>query len=100
VRSSPYCSARPDLASRALRAGMEIPSSLKRVRRARKRGLRRRDARRIFALLVEHAEDPGAILSDERARPLMDEISALQAAGERLYPSDASCTPPGSGSQP
>jgi hypothetical protein len=45
---------------------------------------------RIFALLVEHAEDPGAVLSDERARPLMDEISALRAAGERLYPSEAS----------
>jgi hypothetical protein len=45
---------------------------------------------RIFALLIEHAEDPSAILSDERARPLMDEISALRATGDRLYPSEAS----------
>ena len=36
----------------------------------------------IFGLLVEHAEDPGAVLSDERARPLLDEISALRAGGE------------------
>jgi hypothetical protein len=39
--------------------------------------------------LVEH-KDLEAILSDERARPLLDEISALQATGERLYPSEAS----------
>jgi DNA primase len=37
---------------------------------------------RIFELTVEHAGDLGAIFSDERARPLLDEISALQAAGE------------------
>jgi len=46
---------------------------------------------RIFALLQEHAgEDVGAVLSDERARLLLDEIGALQAAGEKLYPSDTS----------
>jgi hypothetical protein len=46
---------------------------------------------RIFALLTEHAaEGSDAILSDERARSLLDEISALRVIGERLYPSEAS----------
>jgi DNA primase len=46
---------------------------------------------RIFALLTEHAgKGPGTILSDGRARTLLDEISALQAMGEKLYPSEAS----------
>jgi hypothetical protein len=46
---------------------------------------------RIFTLLTEHAgKEIEAILSDERARPLLDEISALQAAGKRLHPSEAS----------
>ncbi len=82
--------ARPDLASRALRAGVEIPSSLNESVVLAKEDFADETHARIFALLVEHGEDPGAILSDERARPVMDEISALQAAGERLYPSDAS----------
>ena len=82
--------ARPDLASRALRAGMEVPSSPNEPVVLGNGDFADETHARIFALLVEHTEDPGAILSDERARPLMDEISALQAAGERLYPSDAS----------
>lgn len=82
--------ARPDLASRALRAGMEIPSSPNEPVVLENGDFADETHARIFALLVEHTEDPGAILSDERARPLMDEISALQAAGERLYPSNAS----------
>jgi hypothetical protein len=46
---------------------------------------------RIFTLLREHAgEDLGAVLSDERARPLMDQIGALASEGERLYPSESS----------
>ena len=45
---------------------------------------------RIFTLLREHAgEDPDAILFDERARPLMDQIGALTSEGERLYASEA-----------
>ncbi len=82
--------ARPDLASRALRAGMEIPSSLKEPIMLVNGDFADDTHARIFALLSEHSEDPGAILSDERARPLMDEISALQVVGERLYPSEAS----------
>ncbi len=46
---------------------------------------------RIFTLLREHAgRDLDAVLSDERARPLMDQIGALASQGERLYPSETS----------
>jgi hypothetical protein len=46
---------------------------------------------RIFALLVEHAGKAlESVFSDERARPLLDEISALRAVEKRLYPSEAS----------
>ncbi|MCA1687447.1 MAG: DNA primase, partial [Actinobacteria bacterium] len=46
---------------------------------------------RVFALLREHAgKGPDAVLSDERARPLMDLIGALASEGERLYASEAS----------
>jgi len=82
--------ARPDLAARSLREGVEAP--------ALQQPLVLEDAdfgddaqANVFALLREHAgEDLGAVLSDERARPLLDEIGALQAAGEKLYPSDTS----------
>jgi DNA primase len=82
--------ARPVLASRALRAGMEIPGFLNEPVVLGNGDFADETHTRIFALLVEHAEDPGAVLSDERSRPLMDEISALRAAGEKLYPSEAS----------
>jgi DNA primase len=81
---------RPDLAARALREGMEAPDLLERQVVLETGDFGEESQARIFALLVEHAGDPGAVLSDERARPLLDEISALQAAGERLYPSLAS----------
>lgn len=82
--------ARPDLASRALQVGLEVPGSPDTPVVLGNRDFADETHARIFALLVEHAEDPGAILSDERARPLMDEISALRTVGERLYPSEAS----------
>ena len=82
--------ARPGLASRALRAGMEIPGSLNELVVLGTGDFADETHTRIFALVVDHAEDPGAVLSDERSRPLMDEISALRAAGEKLYPSEAS----------
>jgi hypothetical protein len=45
----------------------------------------------VFALLREHAgEGIDAILSDERARPLMDRIGTLISKGEKLYASEAS----------
>ncbi|MCA1730960.1 MAG: DNA primase [Actinobacteria bacterium] len=82
--------ARPDLSSRALREGVEAPD-LPGGPLVLEAGDFDDEARaRIFELLVEHAGDPGALLSDEHARPLFDEISALEAAGEKLYPSPAS----------
>jgi len=80
--------ASPGFAARALREGVEAPAFLNEpvVLKAEDFGDERQT--RIFALLVEHAgKDLGAVLSDERARPLLDQISALQAMGERLYPS-------------
>ena len=82
--------ARPDLAARPLWEGVGAP--------ALQQPLVLEDAdfgdvaqADVFALLREHAgEDLGAVFSDERARSLLDEIGALQAAGEKLYPSDTS----------
>jgi DNA primase len=82
--------ARPDLASSALQAGVDAPGSLGEPVLLGNGDFADETHGRIFALLVEHAEDPGALLSDEQTRPLMDEISALRAAGEKLYPSEAS----------
>ena len=51
---------------------------------------------RIFAVLKEHAgENMSALFADERARPLMNALMALDARAERirrdgLYPSKAS----------
>jgi DNA primase len=82
--------ARPDLAVKPLREGVGAPALqqplvLESVDFAD-------DAHAsVFALLREHAgEDLGAVFSAERARSLLDEIGALQAAGEKLYPSDTS----------
>jgi DNA primase len=80
----------PDRATRALRDGIEAPSILNGPVVLKPQDFGDETHAHIFALLIEHAEDPGAILSDERARPLLDDISALQAMGERLYPSEAS----------
>ncbi|MDQ4002320.1 MAG: DNA primase [Actinomycetota bacterium] len=82
--------ARPDLAIRPLREGVEAPALLEPIMLG-KEDFGEDAHARIFALLAEHAgEDPRTVLSDERARPLLDEISALQVAGEKLYPSSAS----------
>jgi DNA primase len=79
----------PDLATRTLREGAEAPTFLNGPILLGPEDFGNERLARIFALLVEHAgEGPGAILSDERARPLLDEISALQAMGEKLYPSE------------
>jgi hypothetical protein len=44
---------------------------------------------KIFSMLAEHP-DLDVAFSDERARPLLDKISALRSVGEGLYPSAAS----------
>ncbi len=90
--------ARPDLSVRALREGMKAPPPWNGSVMLGTGDFGDETQGRIFALLEEYASggdgagphqglDP--ILSDERARPLLDEISALRAAGERLYPSTA-----------
>ena len=81
--------ASPDLATRALREGMEAPNFLNEPVMLATEDFGDETQARIFALLAEHAEeDPGVALPDGRARPLLDEISALQAMGEKLYPSE------------
>ena len=81
--------ASPGIAARALREGVEAPAFLNGPVVLKTEDFGDETQARIFALLTEHAgKDPGVVLSDERARPLLDEISALQATGERLYPSE------------
>ena len=82
--------ARPDLAARPLREGVKAQGIGEPV--AIEEGDFGDEAHaRIFALLAEHAgEDLEAVLSDERARPLLDEISALRASEEKVYPSEVS----------
>jgi hypothetical protein len=83
--------ARPDLAARALREGIPAPPFLDGSVVLEPGDFGDETQARIFALLAEHAgEDLGAVLSDERARPLLDEISALRAMEKRLYPSEDS----------
>ncbi len=81
--------ARPDLASRALREGIAGVPFLEGSVMLETKDFSDETQARIFALLTEHP-DLRSVLSEERARPLLNEISALQAAGEKLYPSAAS----------
>ena len=82
--------ARPDLTAPLLKEGVEVPS-LPEPLTLRTEDFRDETHARIFTLLREHAgKDLDAVLSDERARPLMDRIGALASQGERLYPSESS----------
>ena len=82
--------ARPDLTAPLLGEGMQIPS-LPAPLKLRNEDFRDETQARIFTLLGDHAgRDLDAVLSDERARPLMDHIGALASEGERLYPSETS----------
>jgi DNA primase len=82
--------ARPDLTAPLLEEGIEIPN-LPEPLTLRTEDFRDETQARIFTLLREHAgRDLDALLSDERARPLMDQIGALASQGERLYPSETS----------
>ena len=78
----------PDLAARALREGMPAPASPNEPVMLGTGDFGDEAQAQIFSLIAEHAgENSEKILFDEHARPLLDEISALRAAGERLYPS-------------
>ncbi len=82
--------ARPELATDALKRGVPVPG-LAEPFSLRVEDFREESQLRIFALLREHAgSDLGAVLSDERVRPLMNRIGALAARGEKLYPSEDS----------
>ena len=82
--------ARPDLAAQPLRDGVEAPS-LDGPLVLVPADFGDEEHARVFALLHEHAgEDLRVLLSDERARPLLDALAGLQAAGEKLFPSEAS----------
>ncbi|QIN78821.1 toprim domain-containing protein [Rubrobacter marinus] len=84
--------ARPGSAARAMTEGVEAPGILDAPFVLKLKDFADETQAHIYALLLEHAgEPPSALLSDERTRPMMDEVSALQAAGERLPdPSEAS----------
>ena len=81
---------RPDLTAPLLKEGVKIPY-LPEPLTLRTEDFRDETHARIFALLREHAgKDLDSVLSDDRARPLMDKIGALASQGERLYPSETS----------
>jgi len=82
--------ARPDLTGPLLEEGITI-LELAEPLRLRAEDFRDETQARIFTLLREHAgRDLDSVLSDERARPLMDQIGALASHGEKLYPSETS----------
>ena len=77
--------ARPDLAARAMVEGVKAPSILDAPFVLKLKDFGDETQAHIYALLLEHSgQPPNAFLSDERTRPLLDEVGALQAEGERL----------------
>ena len=86
---------RPDLAVRPLNEGITATAFLDKPVELESGDFDDEAQARIFALLVEH-KDLEAILSDERARPLLDEISALLPEGEAGYPDDTLTDKPSS----
>jgi DNA primase len=82
--------ARPDLTATLLEEGIEIPE-LAEPLTLRDDDFRDETHAMIFILLRDHAgKDLDAVLTDQRARPLMDQIGALASQAERLYPSETS----------
>jgi hypothetical protein len=82
--------ARPDLTATLLEEGIEIPE-LAEPLTLRDDDFRDETYAMIFTLLRDHAgKDLDAVLMDQRARPLMDQIGALASQAERLYPSETS----------
>ena len=82
--------ASPRLAARAIAGGVDAPGILDAPFVLKLKDFTDETQAHIYALLLEHADDPSALLADERVRPLLDEVSSLQAEGERLDPSEAS----------
>jgi DNA primase len=81
--------ARPDLAASPIRDGVAV-SGWEQPLRLEPADFGDPGQADLFSLLRDHAgEDFGRVLSDERARPLMDQIGALSSEGEKLFPSSA-----------
>lgn len=87
--------ARPELSAGPLRQGIRVPAMPEPLMLLPE-DFGDEGQARVFALLKEHAGgDTGAVFSDERARPLMDLLMALDAEAARirrdnLYSSKAS----------
>jgi DNA primase len=80
--------AHPDLSAKPLERGVQA-STLPEPFMLRAEDFSDETHARIFALLREHAgEDLGAVLSDERARSLMDRLVALGAEAEEMRQKD------------
>ena len=82
--------ARPDLTRSPLKEGVDGPGLVEPLFLSPD-DFGEGDHARLFELLRNHAgEDLDSIAHDDRARPLMDNIGALYAEGEKLYPSATS----------
>jgi DNA primase len=82
--------ARPDLTAPLLEEGVKLPLFPEPLM-LRDEDFHDDTHAKVFDLLRDHAgRDLDSVLSDERARPLMDQIGALASQGERLYPSESS----------
>jgi len=80
---------RPDLGEEPMTNGVGV-SSLSEPFMLDGEDFANEDQARIFSLLREHSgQNLDSLVADERARPLMDQISALSSVEERLYPSEA-----------
>jgi DNA primase len=81
---------RPDLTERLLKEGLKS-AALSEPVFLTPEDFGEGDPARLFTVLQKHAgKDLDDIVSDDRARPLMDWIGGLHAEGEKLYPSEVS----------
>lgn len=82
--------ASPELNTKPLKDGLALPDILEPLLLTPE-DFSDDEQKQLFALLSNHpGENFDNIISKEEARPLLDEIGSLYAAGERLYPSPAS----------
>jgi DNA primase len=79
--------ARTDLATKALRNGVQIPGLHEPVTLQAEDFGNEMQAH-LFSILVQHSgDDISAVFSDQRVRSLMDQVGALASEGERLFSS-------------
>ncbi|MGI9049927.1 MAG: DNA primase [Rubrobacteraceae bacterium] len=79
--------ARPDLNSRFLEGGISFPN-LHEPLKLRAEDFGDEDQSRLFTILQESGGNSDRIFADERTRSFMDQLGALAAEGEKLYPSE------------